>query len=118
MTTTLDRYRISSRRRERKAAEANFRFDLQGLRAAAVLAVVAHSLWGQPVGGFVGIDIFLVLSGYLVTAALLRGGKHSKTMEVGHFLWGRTLRIVPAATVVLLLTYVAAVLVFPQSRAE
>ena len=118
MTTTLDRYRISSRRRDRKAAEANFRFDLQGLRAAAVLAVVGHSLWGQPVGGFVGIDIFLVLSGYLVTAALLRGGKHSKTMAVGHFLWGRTLRIVPAATVVLLLTYVAAVLVFPQTRAE
>ncbi|MBX7446637.1 acyltransferase [Mycolicibacterium sp. 3033] len=118
MTTTLDRYRISSRRRDRKAAEANFRLDLQGLRAAAVIAVVAHSLWGQPVGGFVGIDIFLVLSGYLVTAALLRGGKHSKTMAVGHFLWGRTLRIVPTATVVLLLTYVAAVLVFPQTRAE
>ena len=80
--------------------------------------MVAHSLWAQPVGGFVGIDIFLVLSGYLVTASLLRGGKHSKTMAVGHFLWGRVLRIVPAATVVLLLTYVVALLVFPQSRAE
>ena len=118
MTTTLDRYRIASRRRDRKAVQANVRLDLQGLRAAAVVAVVAHSLWAQPVGGFVGIDIFLVLSGYLVTASLLRGGKHSKTMAVGHFLWGRVLRIVPAATVVLLLTYVVALLVFPQSRAE
>ncbi|MDZ5085422.1 acyltransferase family protein [Mycolicibacterium sp. D3] len=118
MTTTLDRYRSSSRRRARKAAEANIRLDLQGLRAAAVLAVVAHSVWGQPVGGFVGIDIFLVLSGYLVTASLLRAGKHSKTMAVGHFYWGRLLRVVPAATVVLLLTYVASLLVLPRGRAE
>lgn len=118
MTTRLDRYRISSRRRDRKAAEANYRLELQGLRAGAIVAVVAHSLWGQPVGGFVGIDIFLVLSGYLVTAALLRAGEHSKTMAVGHYLWGRALRIVPAAAAVLLLTYVAALLVFPQTRAE
>ncbi|GFM17040.1 MULTISPECIES: acyltransferase family protein [unclassified Mycobacterium] len=88
------------------------------MRAAAVLAVVAHSVWGQPVGGFVGIDIFLVLSGYLVTASLLRAGKHSKTMAVGHFYWGRLLRVVPAATVVLLLTYVASLLVLPRGRAE
>ena len=118
MTTALDRYRISSRRRDRKAESANIRLDLQGLRAAAILVVFTHHLWGQPNGGFVGIDIFLVLSGYLVTAALLRGGKHSKTMAVGHFFWGRVLRILPAAIVVLLLTYVAALLVFPQSRAE
>lgn len=118
MTTALDRYRISSRRRDTKAESANIRLDLQGLRAAAIVAVFAYHLWGQPVGGFVGIDVFFVLSGFLVTSSLLRAGKHSKTMAVGHFFWGRALRIIPAAAVVLLLTFVASLLVLPQSRAH
>ena len=118
MTTTLDKYRMSSRRRARKAAAANIRLDLQGLRALAVLAVIACSFWDNTFGGFVGIDVFFVLSGFLVTASLLRAGKHSKTMEVGHFLWGRVLRILPAATVVLLLTYAASLLVFSPGRTD
>ena len=83
-----------------------------------MLAVIACSFWDNTFGGFVGIDVFFVLSGFLVTASLFRAGKHSKTMEGGHFLWGRVLRILPAATVVRLWTYAASLLVFSPGRTD
>ncbi|BCI51746.1 hypothetical protein NIIDNTM18_10240 [Mycolicibacterium litorale] len=66
----VDRYRETSRRRRRRAERANQRLDIQGLRMVAVLAVFAHHLWGWPAGGSVGIDIFFVVSGFLVAVGL------------------------------------------------
>ncbi|MEQ4522576.1 acyltransferase family protein, partial [Nocardioides kribbensis] len=48
------------------------RRDIQGLRALAVVAVVGDHLLGWPTGGFVGVDVFFVLSGFLITDLLLR----------------------------------------------
>ena len=45
------------------------RQDIQGLRAVAVIAVVANHLLGWPAGGFVGVDVFFVISGFLITAS-------------------------------------------------
>ncbi|MGE0217743.1 acyltransferase family protein [Mycolicibacterium sp.] len=118
MTTTLDRYRSSVRRRRRRAELANHRLDLQGLRAVAVLAVFAAHLWGWPGGGFVGIDVFFVISGFLVTDSLLRTAEHTTTIGFRRFYWKRIRRIVPAAAVVLVLTHFAARLALPAAQAE
>ena len=50
---------------------SRYRPDIQGLRALAVLAVIADHLAGWPTGGFVGVDVFFVISGFLITGILL-----------------------------------------------
>ena len=59
------------------------RNDIQGLRAVAILLVVLnHAGVGFLQGGFVGVDVFFVLSGFLITGLLLRGGA-----ERGPYRW-------------------------------
>ncbi|BBZ62400.1 acyltransferase family protein [Mycolicibacterium monacense] len=112
MATVVDRYRETARRRRRRAERANRRLDIQGLRMVAVLAVFAHHLWGWPGGGFVGIDVFFVVSGFLVTTSLMSAD------TAKHFYWTRARRILPVAAVVLAATYVASLLVLAPARAQ
>lgn len=100
------------------APAAAVRRDLQGLRALAVLAVVASHLTGWPSGGFVGVDVFLVLSGFLVTGILLRDLDATRAVHLARFFARRIRRLLPAALVVLAATVGAAFLVFPGVRAE
>jgi peptidoglycan/LPS O-acetylase OafA/YrhL len=118
VTSVLDRYREESRRRYRRAAQKHQRLDIQGLRMVAVLAVFANHLWHWPRGGFVGVDVFFVISGFLITGNLLRTANNTGTVSFKTFYWNRVRRIVPAATVVLVLTYLASVLVFLPFRAH
>ena len=76
--------------------------DIQGLRAVAVLLVVADHA-GAPWlnGGFIGVDIFFVLSGYLITLLLLREAEARGGVRIGAFYARRARRILPAATLVL-----------------
>ena len=113
MVTALDRFRESSLRRRRRAERANYRLDIQGLRALAVLAVVATHLTGWPRGGFVGIDVFFVISGFFVTDMLLRAAEPTGTVSLGRFWLDRARRILPTAIVVLIATYVASVFLLP-----
>jgi peptidoglycan/LPS O-acetylase OafA/YrhL len=82
----------------------------------AVLTVFANHLWGWPQGGFIGVDVFFVISGFLITGNLLRDAEARGTVSFRTFYWNRIRRIVPAATVVLILTYVVSVLVFLPFR--
>jgi peptidoglycan/LPS O-acetylase OafA/YrhL len=80
------------------------RHDIQGLRAVAVLLVVfAHAGVPYLQGGFVGVDVFFVLSGYLITGLLLRG-----RLSLGEFYLRRARRILPAAALTLVATDIAA----------
>ena len=81
-----------------------YRRDIDGLRALAILPVVwFHSgLPGAP-GGFVGVDIFFVISGYLITR-ILRDDLATGSFGFGHFYRRRFRRIAPALTVVLTVT--------------
>ncbi|MDS1113696.1 acyltransferase [Gordonia westfalica] len=89
------------------------RLDIQGLRAVAVLVVVLDHV-GMPgfPGGFVGVDVFFVISGYVITRMLLRRpGRSDSTQSQGawflDFYAKRARRIVPAATLVIALTVIA-----------
>ncbi|NNG39061.1 acyltransferase [Flexivirga sp. ID2601S] len=79
------------------------RADIQGLRAVAVLSVLlSHaSLLGFS-GGFVGVDVFFVISGFLITGGLVREVRDRGRVSIADFYARRARRILPAAAVVLL----------------
>jgi peptidoglycan/LPS O-acetylase OafA/YrhL len=86
-----------------------FRPDIEGLRAIAVGLVLVFHAYGTPFsGGFVGVDAFFVISGFLITDILLR--EHSKTGRVSilGFYARRARRILPASALVVVTTVVAA----------
>lgn len=79
----------------------SYRSDIDGLRAVAVLAVVAfHAfpVWFK--GGFIGVDIFFVLSGFLISHIILHG-LHARQFSMAHFYARRIRRIFPALAMVL-----------------
>ncbi|HEY4616092.1 MAG TPA: acyltransferase, partial [Citricoccus sp.] len=92
------------------------RRDIQGLRAVAVLAVFLDHLAGWPRGGFVGVDIFFVISGFLITGLLLREYERTGTISFRTFYARRVKRILPASVLVLAVTTVLASLLFPLTR--
>lgn len=84
-----------------------WRADIQVLRALAVLLVVLGHAWPAVLpGGFVGVDIFFVISGYLVAGSLLREAAAGRRPDVRDFLARRARRILPAAVAVALVTAV------------
>ena len=91
--------------------EDAFRPDIEGLRGVAVLLVVLFHA-GLPVnGGFVGVDVFFVISGYLITGLLLREHRRSGRVSLARFYARRIRRLLPAAAVVILVTLPIAFLV-------
>ena len=82
-----------------------FRPDLEGLRGIAILLVLAFHA-GLPFagGGFVGVDVFFVLSGFLITGLLVRERERTGRIDLRAFYARRARRILPAAAVVLLAT--------------
>ncbi len=91
------------------------RRDIQGLRALAVVAVVIYHFWpGRLTGGFVGVDVFFVISGYLITDHLLRKPPTSPRLLAAF--WARRVRrLLPAATLVLLATLAASIVWAPRT---
>ncbi len=85
-----------------------FRRDVQGLRALAVLLVVVdHADIGPVHGGFIGVDVFFVVSGFLITGLLLDRADKDGRVRLVDFYARRARRILPAATLVLAVTVVA-----------
>jgi peptidoglycan/LPS O-acetylase OafA/YrhL len=83
--------------------------QLDGLRGVAVSLVVLHHALGWPAGGFIGVDLFFVLSGFLITTLLLQEWAHRGTIALGAFWLRRILRLYPAL-VFLLIAYLGYVL--------
>ncbi|MGY0560318.1 acyltransferase family protein [Luteimonas sp. A277] len=84
------------------ARSIGFRPEIQGLRAIAVLVVLVFHLWpGALPGGYVGVDVFFVISGYLITGLLLREAERDGRISILGFYAKRIRRLMPAATLVL-----------------
>ena len=82
------------------------RADIDGMRAISVGAVVAfHAWWRQGFGGFIGVDIFFVISGYLISGAIFDDVRDGRFSLAG-FYGRRARRIYPALITVLLATFV------------
>lgn len=94
------------------------RLDIEGLRAVAVVAVVLDHLFHWPQGGFVGVDIFFVISGYLISGILLREATTTGRISFRQFYIRRIKRILPAAVVVLSVTVTTAYVLFYSGRAS
>ena len=91
-----------------------YRREIDGLRAIAVGAVVLFHAGVWPRGGFVGVDVFFVISGYLITALLLREHAQTDRIDLLAFYARRVRRIFPAAVLVVLVTLaLSAVLLTP-----
>jgi peptidoglycan/LPS O-acetylase OafA/YrhL len=87
--------------------DRRFRPDIEGLRAVAVLLVVLyHAGFSGLSGGYVGVDVFFVISGFVITGVLLRERASSHRTSLISFYGRRSRRIIPAATVVIVITVV------------
>jgi peptidoglycan/LPS O-acetylase OafA/YrhL len=92
--------------------DRKFRPDVQGMRAVAIfLALVYHA--GVPGfhGGYVGIEVFFVISGFVITGLLLRERERSGRTSLRSFYGRRVRRIMPAATLVIIVAVIAAYIV-------
>jgi peptidoglycan/LPS O-acetylase OafA/YrhL len=86
-----------------------FRADIEGMRAVAVLGVVLyHAHVGILSGGFVGVDIFFVVSGYLITGLLWRELAADRRISLAGFYGRRARRLLPASMFVIVVTASAA----------
>ncbi|MBL8018278.1 MAG: acyltransferase [Leptospirales bacterium] len=93
-----------------------FRPEIQGLRAIAILLVLLFHIFPNLLqGGFVGVDVFFVLSGFLITSLLLHESDGGSVSLVAF--WARRIRrLLPAATLVLLVTLAATPLLLPETQ--
>ncbi len=104
---------------EPASGKGGFRPDVEGLRAVAVLAVLLYHA-GVPFagGGYVGVDVFFVISGFLITGLLVRELEKTGTLSLARFYSRRAKRLLPLTVVVLAVVAVLSRLLFDPVRME
>lgn len=109
MTLTATHFSAQARRSDTRSHHTEtirrFRPDIEALRAIAVVLVVLYHA-GVPVvsGGYVGVSVFFVISGFLITSHLMQQVTRTGQIRLGRFYARRARRLLPAATVVLVAT--------------
>jgi len=88
------------------------RFDIQGLRALAVIGVVFYHFDFGLTGGFIGVDVFFVISGFVIAQILMKEIRHSGKVNLRKFLTSRFFRLIPALGLVTTVTALVSFLVF------
>ncbi|HEY0227537.1 MAG TPA: acyltransferase, partial [Mycobacterium sp.] len=98
---------------------SGFRPDIEGLRAIAVIAVVLyHAGIPADAGGYIGVDVFFVISGFLITGLLWREVATTNTVALGRFYGARARRLLPAAAAVGIATAIGAAIALPPLQAR
>jgi peptidoglycan/LPS O-acetylase OafA/YrhL len=103
----------------RRSAQTGFRPDIEGLRAVAVLAVVLfHADVPGVGGGYVGVDVFFVISGFLITRLLWREVSTAGTVRLRRFYGARARRLLPASATVGVVTAIGSAVLLPPLQAR
>lgn len=116
VTALMARSKRGREHRKAKGAKSHQRLDIQGLRMVAVLLVVVSHLFGWPRGGFIGVDIFFVISGFVITASLMREHDRSGKISFDGFYRRRARRILPVSFLVLGATVTASYVLLLSDR--
>ena len=99
---------------ESRSTPAGFRPEIQALRAVAIASVLVYHLWpNRLTGGYLGVDVFFVISGFLITSHLLRDSVDGR-LNLPRFWARRIRRLLPASLTVLLATAIAILVLVPQ----
>ena len=99
------------------AKSTSYRPDVQGVRALAVTLVVVYHVWPAALpGGYVGVDVFFVISGFLITGLLARGVRRDGRVRLLEFYGRRARRLMPAAALVLAVTWIASRVLLPVNQ--
>ncbi len=102
MTILLDKNQSRDGGVAAKPPVRRFRPDIQGLRAIAILLVVLYHAHVPGIrGGYVGVDVFFVISGYLITSQLVREVAKSGRLSLTRFYLKRVRRLLPSAVIVI-----------------
>ncbi|GAB3447602.1 acyltransferase family protein [Streptomonospora sediminis] len=96
------------------APGSRYRPEIQGLRAVAVVLVAVYHIWFNRVSG--GVDVFLLLTGFLITGSLVRAVERGGSVGFASFIARLVRRLVPAAAVVLASVSAAALVLLPASQ--
>ena len=103
----------------RRAPQTQFRRDIEGLRAVAVLAVVLfHADVPGVGGGYIGVDVFFVISGFLITGLLWREVSTAGTVRLRRFYGARARRLLPASAAVGVATAIGSAVLLPPLQAR
>ncbi|WP_430592377.1 acyltransferase family protein [Humidisolicoccus flavus] len=114
--TDLHLARASTNQAVIQAPKPALRLDIQLLRAIAVGIVVAYHLWPNRFpGGFVGVDVFFVVSGFLITDHLMRSAESPGGVKLVKFWANRVRRLLPLSLLVLLVTAIGVLVFTPAS---
>jgi peptidoglycan/LPS O-acetylase OafA/YrhL len=109
--------RLAAAERAPARPRATLRPEIQALRALAVALVLVYHLWPAVVpGGFVGVDVFFAISGFLITSLLLREAERTGSVSLRAFWARRARRILPAALLTVLVCALATVALVPLTR--
>ena len=103
-------------REKRTSTHLAYRPDIDGMRAIAVLSVMAFHIWPKILpGGFLGVDIFFVISGYLITLILIKNIIATGRLNLTEFYKRRIKRIIPVLMLILIVTFILGYLILmPQ----
>ena len=92
--------------------DSKYRGDIQGLRGISVLLVVFYHTNLLFKGGFIGVDVFFVISGYVIMSSLLNEYQNHNAISLKNFVSRRINRLLPASTIVVIFTLLASIFIF------